>query len=318
VIYDISHRTLFAYRDPVSISHHLLHLTPRPCAHQLCRRSALVVDPAPAVCEAGVDYFGNPTTFMIVQQPHVELSVHAKSLIEVAAPIPPEPAATLPWDRYAELFASDVSKPMLEVQQFAYASPFVQAGDEVLAYARPSFPPGRPALEGARELAARIFKDFIYDGSATDVSTPVEAVLRQRRGVCQDFAHLEICCLRKLGLPARYVSGYLMTYPPPGRAKLIGADASHAWLSLWCPGHGWVDLDPTNDLIPGDEHITLAWGRDYGDVSPINGVIVGGGEHEVKVAVDVLPVSETALPAPAALTPPPARSRFARADRPDG
>lgn len=289
--YDVSHVTEFDYSQQVSISHHLLHLTPRPCDHQTNHRSTLVIDPAPAVHQGSVDYFGNPTAFIIVQKPHDKLTVKARSLIDVAPPPAPEAVSTMPWELVAATVKADSSKPMLDVAQFMFTSPFTKAGDEVESYARDSFPPGRPVLDAARELTGRIFRDFTYDGSATDVSTPVDEAMRLKRGVCQDFAHLQLACLRKLGLPARYVSGYLLTHPPEGEEKLVGADASHAWLSLWVPDHGWVDLDPTNDLIPGDEHITLAWGRDYGDVSPVNGVMVGGGEHEVEVAVDVRPVN---------------------------
>lgn len=289
--YEVSHVTAFAYSQPVSISHHLLHLTPRACNHQASHRSSLVVEPAPAVTETGVDYFGNPTTFMIVQKRHETLTIRARSAIDVNTVRPPEPDTTTPWDQITGQLDADCSKPMLDVAEFAFTSPFTSAADDVGDYARQSFLPGRPALAAARDLASRIFREFTYDGSATDVSTPVDEVMRLRRGVCQDFAHLQIACLRKLGLPARYVSGYLLTHPPAGQEKMVGADASHAWLSIWCPGHGWVDLDPTNDLIPGDEHITLAWGRDYGDVSPVNGVMVGGGDHEVDVAVDVRPIT---------------------------
>jgi transglutaminase-like putative cysteine protease len=225
-----------------------------------------------------------------VQKPHDELSILATSEIEVSTPPPPDPKTTLPWEEVAAMVAGENAGTLLEVVDFRFPSPFTVAEQAVGDYARESFSPGRPVLEAARELTARIFEDFTYDGTATDVSTPVDQVLQDRRGVCQDFAHLQIAGLRQLGLPARYVSGYLLTRPPPGQEKLVGADASHAWLAIWCPDHGWVDLDPTNDLIPGDEHITLAWGRDYGDVSPINGVMLGGGEHEIEVAVDVRPL----------------------------
>jgi transglutaminase-like putative cysteine protease len=284
--------TEFAYSQPVSISHHLLHLTPRVCDHQINHRSSLVIDPAPAVHEASLDYFGNPTAFIIVQKPHEKLTIQARSVIDVETVPAPQPLETMAWDEVGTSVKSDSSKPMLDVAQFMFGSPFTKAGDDVEAYARESFPPGRPVLDAARELTGRIFQDFTYDGSATDVSTPVDEAMRLKRGVCQDFAHLQLACLRKLDLPARYVSGYLLTHPPEGQEKLTGADASHAWLSIWVPDHGWVDLDPTNDLIPGDEHITLAWGRDYGDVSPVNGVMVGGGAHEVNVAVDVRPTDD--------------------------
>lgn len=288
--YEVSHVTEYVYSQPVSISHHLLHLTPRLSDHQTTHRNALVIEPAPAVSEDNIDYFGNPTTFMIVQKPHETLTIRAKNMIGVEIAPAPEPGATTPWDQIADQVRADTSKPMLDIAQYSFVSPFTASGQEVDAYASPSFPPGRPVLEAALELTSRIFRDFTYDGSATDVSTPVDEAMRLKRGVCQDFAHLQIACLRKLGLPARYVSGYLLTHPPLGQEKLVGADASHAWLSIWCPGHGWVDLDPTNNLIPRDEHITLAWGRDYGDVSPVNGVMVGGGEHQVNVSVDVRPI----------------------------
>jgi len=288
--YDISHVTGFFYSQPVSISHHLLHLSPRIAAHQTNHRSSLVIDPAPAVNEPGTDYFGNPTSFIIVQTLHETLEIKARSVIDVQTNETPEPDSTLRWDHVEAKVKADSSRPMLDIAQYLFTSPFTKAGDEVEAYARHSFTPGRPVLEAALELTSRIFQDFTYDGSATDVSTPVDEVMRLKRGVCQDFAHLQIACLRKLGLPARYVSGYLLTHPPDGQEKLVGADASHAWLSIWIPDHGWVDLDPTNDLIPTNEHITLAWGRDYGDVSPVTGVMVGGGAHEVKVSVDVRPL----------------------------
>ncbi len=295
--YDVSHVTTFVYSQPVTISHHLVHLMPRVTDRQKIHRSAILVDPAPAVYEPGTDYFGNPTTFMIVQQPHETLTIRSTSTVTVRAPAPPDPAATMPWDQVAGAVGADRSRAMLDVAEFAHPSPFVKLSQDLGDFARLSFPSGRPVLEAACDLTGRVFREFAYDGSATDVSTPVDEVLRLKRGVCQDFAHLQIACLRALGLPARYVSGYLLTHPPEGQERLVGADASHAWLSIWCPGHGWVDLDPTNDLIPGDEHITVAWGRDYGDVSPVNGVMVGGGAHEVQVAVDVRPV-----PDPAALS----------------
>jgi transglutaminase-like putative cysteine protease len=183
--------------------------------------------------------------------------------------------------------------PFEPASEFAFESPFVPALAALRDYAVASFAPRRPLLPAARELMARIHADFTYDGNATEVHTPLAQVLADRRGVCQDFAHLMIGALRALGLPARYVSGYLLTQPPPGQARLLGADASHAWTGLWCPPLGWIDFDPTNDVLPGDgaTHVTLAWGRDYGDVMPLRGVIRGGGEHRLAVAVTVRAVS---------------------------
>jgi transglutaminase-like putative cysteine protease len=180
---------------------------------------------------------------------------------------------------------------VLEPLQFAFGSPYIALDREARDYALPSFTAGRPILEAAMDLTSRIFEDFEYQGGVSDVSTPVRQVLKMRKGVCQDFAHLEIACLRSIGLAARYVSGYLLTHPPPGQRKLVGSDASHAWLAVWAGELGWIDLDPTNNAMPDSEHITVAWGRDYGDVSPMNGFIIGGGAHTVTVGVDVAPAA---------------------------
>jgi len=286
VIYDIRHTTTFSYEDVVSVSHHVLHLTPRPHPRQVCMSSLTTVDPLPAVDSEGHDYFGNPVRYLTVQEPHERLVVDARSRVEVLPTEAIDFAASEPWDHIRERLPEDAA---LDAYEFSFESPYVTANEDIKAYARRSFTPGRPVLEAAMELTGRIFKEFEYRGGVSDVSTPVRDVFAMRQGVCQDFAHLELACLRSLGLAARYVSGYLLTLPPEGKEKLVGSDASHAWLSVWAGAGGWVDLDPTNNLIPGVEHITIAWGRDYGDVSPINGFIVGGGSHQVSVAVDVAP-----------------------------
>jgi transglutaminase-like putative cysteine protease len=182
----------------------------------------------------------------------------------------------------------------LEAAEFLFDSPLIKSNDDFADYSRPSFPKGRPILEAVQDLSERIHKDFKFDPSATDVSTPVTQVLKDRRGVCQDFAHLQIACLRSIGLPARYVSGYLNTIPPPGQPKLAGADASHAWVSFYCDAHGWIDIDPTNNQIPNLQHITVGWGRDYSDVSPVRGVVLGSAGHALKVSVDVRPTEPVA------------------------
>jgi transglutaminase-like putative cysteine protease len=209
--------------------------------------------------------------------------------VQVVAPEIPDPKSTPPWEDVRDRFALGQPPWWLEARQFGYPSPHVPIADELRNYAQPSFPAGRPWLVGVLQLTERIFKEFQYDPAATTVNTPVATVFKNRRGVCQDFAHLEIACLRSLGLPARYVSGYLLTAPPPGQPRLVGADASHAWLSAFCPEVGWIDFDPTNNQIPTTKHITLAWGRDYSDVCPIKGVLIGGGQHRMRVAVDVVP-----------------------------
>ena len=290
--YEIRHRTAYRYSQPVSISHHALRLIPRSCFHQQTHRHSISEMPAAAVRSEGMDFFGNPVTFMTIQEQHEELIIDAASCIDVAVPVRPDPGGTAPWDGIFDRLQTSLADDDLSALQYAFDSPFTAAGPEVAAYARESFTTGRPVLEAALDLTRRIHEDFQYDDSATTVSTPVNEVMRIRRGVCQDFAHLQLACLRALTVPARYVSGYLLTHPAPGKEKLIGSDASHAWLAVWCEQDGWIDLDPTNNSMPAGEHITLAWGRDYGDVSPINGVIFGGGEHIIDVGVDVTPVSD--------------------------
>lgn len=290
MIYDVRHRTTFVYAETVSVSHHVLHLAPRVQPRQRCIQTTLTVEPQPALGSEGYDYFGNPVHFLTVQEPHDRFVVEARSRVEVLPDTRSQNFAASPqWEAIRASLETD-GADALDAYQFAFESPYVLVSDDVYAYALESFPPSRPILEAARDLTARIHRDFEYRGGVSDVSTPVADVLRMRQGVCQDFAHVEIACLRSLGLPARYVSGYLLTRPPEGKEKLVGSDASHAWISVWAGAHGWVDFDPTNDMIPGVEHITLGWGRDYGDVSPINGFIVGGGAHQLQVAVDVIPV----------------------------
>tara|TARA_R110000868_G_scaffold64985_4_gene195011 strand:+ start:5698 stop:6576 length:879 start_codon:yes stop_codon:yes gene_type:complete len=291
VIFDVSHQTTFAYAQSVSISHHLLHLSPRLYDHQVCSRHSLLIEPPPTIVKEATDYFGNPTTYLTIEEPHHELNIVARSTIEVKPPQYVAPERTPAWESIAGMLKRSTERELLDVYQFAFDSPFTQSGNGAAAYAEISFPPGRPVLEGAIDLMNRIHAEFKYEGGVTDVHTPIDTVLSERRGVCQDFAHLQISGLRSMGIPARYVSGYLQTVPPEGEERLVGADASHAWLSVWVPESGWVDLDPTNDVIPGEQHITVAWGRDYGDVSPVNGLVLGGGDHTVEVAVDVAEVA---------------------------
>lgn len=287
MLYDIRHKTTFNYEEVVSVSHHVLHLAPRAHPHQRCLECTIVVDPKPAIESAGADYFGNPVQHLTVQMPHKQLVVDAQALVEVQRPAQDVALEGSPaWETVREELAAHAS---LDAYEFALESPYAAGDDAVHEYALQSFTPGRPILAAAMDLTSRIFREFLYRGGVSDVSTPVSEVFRMRQGVCQDFAHLEIAGLRRLGLAARYVSGYLLTRPPPGQEKLVGSDASHAWLSVYAGEQGWVDFDPTNNVIPSAEHITFAWGRDYGDVSPINGFIVGGGAHRVSVAVDVVP-----------------------------
>ncbi len=287
MIYDINHDTTFDYAQPVSVSHQLLRLAPRESPRQRPLHSALIVEPAPVMRKTRNDFFGNEITYLTVQVPHARLTIRSASRVEVQ----PVDAALLNlgpcWEDVAVALDAPTSKGALEASQFAFASPYIDIDDEVCAFARETFKPRQAFLPLVMELTAKIFREFVYEGGVTDVWTPVSEVLEKRRGVCQDFAHLEIAALRSLGLPARYMSGYLLTHPAEGKERLVGADASHAWVSVWCPDFGWVEFDPTNNLMPSDEHIALAWGRDYGDVSPTTGIIVGGGAHTVTVGVSV-------------------------------
>jgi transglutaminase-like putative cysteine protease len=216
--------------------------------------------------------------------------VEANSELEVRAAPPPDFAASPPWETVQQSLDAYPTGEILDAWQFVFDTPRVRSSPDLAAYARESFPAGRPLLAAVLDLTRRIHQDFRFDKTATEVATPVQTFFEKRRGVCQDFAHLQIGCLRSLGLPSRYVSGYLRTLPPPGRPRLVGADASHAWCAAWCPVAGWVDFDPTNNCVPSDGHITVAWGRDYSDVSPIYGVLLGGARHKLQVAVDVQPM----------------------------
>jgi transglutaminase-like putative cysteine protease len=290
MIYDVSHRTVYRYSTPVLQSQHIVHMSPRAINRQEVRGHTLLIDPAPTIRTEREDYYGNRVVMFDIEQEHTELVVHAKSTIAVNAPTEIKLEATTPWDQLAALVSEPRSGIDLGVVGYACSSKHTHPNLEIAAYACGSFEPGRPILEAAWDLILRIYGDFVFDTTATDVSTPVSQVLRNRRGVCQDFSHLALACLRAMHLPARYVSGYILTSPPPGQPRLAGADASHAWISVWSPEAGWTDFDPTNGLMPRDEHIAIAYGRDYDDVSPISGILLGGSEHSVSVGVDVLPV----------------------------
>jgi transglutaminase-like putative cysteine protease len=228
-----------------------------------------------------------------VEGAHKKLVVTSQSRVELDdAMAPPGAGDTPAWEVVRDFCLENRPNGAGEAREFIYDSPQIQRQDAFAAYAAPSFTPGQPILEAVLHLTDRLHCDFKFDPKATTIATPLEQVMKSRRGVCQDFAHLEIGFLRSMGIPARYVSGYLETDPPPGKPRLAGADASHAWISFFCPGAGWIDIDPTNNIMPSNRHITIAWGRDYGDVSPIRGVILGSGEHSLKVAVDVIPLHE--------------------------
>jgi transglutaminase-like putative cysteine protease len=280
-----THTTTYLYSAPVSICHTEVHLAPRGDRNQRVLEHNLTVDPMPDMMFGHKDYFGNDVIYFSIHEPHETLMIEAESLIELADADTLEPSLTPAWEmargeewRHADFHA-------LKAYQFVFESPRITLGPEFAAYAAPSFTTDRPLLEAALDLCHRIYTEFHYDKEATTVVTPVAEVLESRRGVCQDFAHFTIACLRSMGMAARYVSGYL-------RSGGIGSEASHAWASVFCPGFGWLDFDPTNDQLVNGNHVTLAWGRDYSDVSPVKGVALGGGEQVIKVAVKVGAVEE--------------------------
>ncbi len=287
--YRVSHRTTYSYPHAVSLSHHLAHMLPRTTPWQTVEESDVLLSPAPATYHEARDYFGNHYAYFAFEAPHEALSVEAIMSVRVRPPANISPQSTPAWETVRDALRAPKEAETVAAAEFSVESALVdpaQIGD----YGRNCFPPGQPILEGAVALMQRIFREFTFDSSATDIATPLEEVMRNKRGVCQDFAHLQIACLRRLGLAARYVSGYIRTLPPPGQQRLVGADASHAWLSVYCGSQGWVDLDPTNNVIPNTDHVTLAWGRDFDDVSPLRGVLLGGMHQGMAVAVDVVPV----------------------------
>lgn len=292
----VDHETAYRYDAPVELAHHLGYLRPLSDACQVVEDYALAVTPAPSDIQASIDGFGNTRCTFALVTPHEALSVRATSRVTVYPRFAALDAnAGLSWEDAAQRLRYDPGLPFAPEVEFTFPSPYVPLHAELREYALLSFTPGRPVAEAARDLMHRIHADFSYRPAHTQVSTPILQAFVERVGVCQDFAHVMIGCLRAIGLPARYVSGYLMSQPPPGKPRLIGADASHAWVSVHCAGvpvnAGWVDLDPTNDVVPGTAHVILAYGRDYGDVTPLRGVIRGGG-HELDVRVTVAPIDE--------------------------
>jgi len=284
----VRHTTTYDYAGNIDLASHMLHLLPRPLAHQRVLSVSLDADPEPARMVEGVDHFGNRVAWMFLNRPHDRFEVTLAAEVDVA--FPPPPADTTPaWEAVAAQAFGDHAA--WREAEFAFESPMLAEDAAATAYVAESFPPGRTILEGLLHLNSRIRREFKFRGGVTEIDTPVARVLAQRAGVCQDFTHLLLTGMRGLGLPARYVSGYLRTYPPAGQTTRRGADQSHAWVGAWMgSAHGWIDLDPTNDLVVGEEHVVLAWGRDYGDISPVRGILLGGGRHTVDVAVRLEPV----------------------------
>jgi len=294
----VVHDTNYEYTPAVKTAHHVSHLRPGQHGPQQVLGHRLRIWPAPSHREESSDVFGNARCFFGIQSSHDSLQVVAESVVRTAPAW--TPVDTADWETARERMRYHRAARYNAATEFLFGSPYVPRDDKFAAYARPSFQPGRGLLEAARDLCARVHADFRYEAQATDASTPALEALDLRMGVCQDFAHVMIGCLRSLGLPARYVSGYLLTEPPPGQRRLVGSDASHAWVSIYMPGPDgdgdWTDLDPTNNRAPGDDYVTLAVGRDYSDISPIRGVIHGGANHTLRVAVTVTPLSDDAAP----------------------
>ncbi len=290
--YTVRHQTKYRYLQNVSYSCHLAHLTPRATPVQRVEAAGINISVPVARRHAIVDYFGNTAEWFAVDQQHAVLEIVSHSRVQVAPPAALAAEQSLPWEEVHAQMEQEHGAEAREAIQYLFDAPLSAPNAGIAAYAAQSFPRKRPILAGALDLMHRIHKDFRYDTTVTDAATPVERVFEMRSGVCQDLAHMGIASLRALGLPGRYVSGYLLTKPPPGKPRLLGADASHAWFSVWAPPFGWVDLDPTNDMRPGEGHVTVAWGRDYSDIAPINGIVTGGGDHIVEVGVDVVPVDE--------------------------
>jgi len=291
VNYRVVHRTEYNYSAPASLCYNEARLQPRHSPRQRCLRSVITVDPAPVDYRERVDFFGNRVAYFAIQQPYRKLVVTATS--EVALSEEQEVfvfGSDAPWEQVRDQLRSDRSPELLAALAYAQDSPIIVADGEMADYAGDSFQRGRPLVEAVEDLMGRIHRDFRYSPGVTTVATPLSEVIAHRRGVCQDFAHFAIGCLRAQGLAARYVSGYLETLPPPGQEKLVGADASHAWFAVFLPGSGWVDFDPTNNLRPTERHITIGWGRDFADVTPLKGVAFGGGKQKLKVSVDVQPL----------------------------
>lgn len=289
--YSITHRTTYKYQGAVSVSHHLARLAPRFLPTQRCPWHDLEVKPEPVGRSRHNDAYGNVTTYFECEGAHKRLEVTARSLVEVQPSPMFDPVKTPLWEGIRDDAGANKLNASSEAGAFRFSSPHVHLGDTYAAFALQDFQPGRPILDAVKALTNRIYSEFTFDPAATDVATPLAEVLANKTGVCQDFAHLMLAALRSLGLPARYVSGYLETRPPPGQNRLVGADASHAWVSVFCGEEaGWVDADPTNNLLPSERHITVAWGRDFSDVSPLRGVTLGAGGQDLKVNVDVEPL----------------------------
>ena len=289
MMYRIRHVTEYQYNTPVTLCYNIAHVLPRDTPMQLCQATSIHVHPSPVYQQKRTDYFGNHTYYFSLQEPHKKLVIDVTSEIKIESIRPSlDLDLGVTCGQAREILRQSKDPEILENKEFMLDSPMIKSSASLKVYAAELFTDNRPLLSAARELTTKIFKEFKYDPASTTVATPLHEVLELKSGVCQDFAHLAIGCLRSMGFPARYVSGYLETLPPPGKEKLVGSDATHAWFAIYSPGEGWFEFDPTNDNMPGEQHIVTAWGRDYSDVTPLRGVIFeGGGDQILSVSVDV-------------------------------
>lgn len=290
--YKVTHITDYIYEFPATLCHNLMFQIPPELSFQKVVEYSCEISPRPSSELERVDFFGNKYLYFSVERPHKNLNVKSKSVVELSTPewISIKPAMTMAWEKVVELLHS--TKTSTDIRQYYLESNHVQYVEGIKDYALKSFTTGRPIMEAMLDLNTRIYKDFAFTPGFTDISTPLEKVFKYRKGVCQDFAHFSLACLRAIGLSARYVSGYLETLPPPGKPKLVGADASHAWIAVYIPGHDWVEFDATNNLLVNEKHIRVAVGRDFADVTPLKGIVYSGSEQEMKVSVDVRALGE--------------------------
>ncbi len=296
VRYRIEHLTAYDYSQEVAVSHHLGRLCPLGTSGQTLLDFRLEVSPAPAIIGHDHDYYGNRVERFSIQEAHARLRVLARADVVVSRSAPDLGGDGRSWEEVRDSIRADRGAAGLAAYECSFRSAIVPVGEVYADYIRPSFPKGRPLLEAVMDLTRRIHTDFTFDPAATTVATPVSEVLARRRGVCQDFAHLQIACLRSLGLPARYVSGYVRTEPPPGKPRLVGVDATHAWVAVFSPGIGWVEFDPTNRCLALNNHVRVAYGRDFEDVSPLRGTVVGGGWQRLTIGVTMTPSDEEEAP----------------------
>ena len=290
--YRVSHTSKYIYSESVSRCHNEVRMTPLNNRNQSVEKTKTKIFPMPQKTFERIDYFGNKVIGFDIHREHKKLTVTVISEVQTLPPAKPSAEfEKMPWNQVRDIMHSSSNSLDILAKEYLLASPLVPLEDEIQAYAALSFPEGRPIFEALQDLTKRIYKDFKYEPGFTTISTPLAELMQHRKGVCQDFAHLEIACVRSMNLAAAYVSGYLETDPPPGKVKLVGSDASHAWLTVYIPGFGWQDLDPTNNQQPNERYVTVAVGRDYADVTPLKGVIYGGGAHKLEVKVDVAPMA---------------------------